>query len=220
TGSERWENAQIVVQSLKTGERKPLIPAGSEGRYVPTGHIVYMNGSILMAVRFDLNKLQVIGGPVSILQGVKRAEAIGGADAQFAVSNNGSVIYVPGTEFVPDPVSLALVDRKGTQKPLNIPAGRYSQPRISPNGKQLAVELDEGKESHIWIYDLNDAAPIHKLTSEGINLAPLWTTDSQRVVYTTERDDGWALFWQRVGGGSAEQLAKLSDARPQSESWS
>jgi len=222
SGLDRWANAQIVVQSLKTRERKVLIPVGSEARYAPTGHIVYMLGSALMAVRFDLNKLQVTGGPVSILDGVQRATQAGGADAQFAFSNNGSMIYIRGTAPVADTVSLVLMDRSGTQKPLNIPPGQYSAPRISPSGNQLAVELDEGKESNIWIYDLNDAAPIHKLTSEGVNVTPLWTTDSQRVVFTSERDDGWWLFWQRVNGGPAEQLAKLekSDARPLPDSWS
>jgi serine/threonine-protein kinase len=222
SGLDRWANAQIVVQSLKTGERKVLIPAGSEARYVPTGHIVYMLGSALMAVRFDVSKLQVTSGPVSILDGVQRAIQAGGADAQFAFSNNGSMIYIPGTASVANIVSLVLVDRSGTQRLLNIPPGQYSAPRISPNGSQLAVELDEGKEAHILIYDLNNKIPIHKLTSEGVNVTPLWTTDSQRVVFTSERDDGWSLLWQRVDGGPAEQLAKplKSDARPLPDSWS
>ena len=66
----RWNNAQIVVQSLKSGERKVLIEGGSDARYVPTGHLVYAIGSTLLAVPFDVKKLQVTGGPVPILEGV------------------------------------------------------------------------------------------------------------------------------------------------------
>jgi serine/threonine protein kinase len=223
SGPERWDNAQIVVQSIKTGVRKIVIPAGSVGRYVPTGHIVYMLGSALMAVRFDLKKLEVIGGPVSILEGIQRPNQGGGADAQFDFSPSGSMVYIPGSARVTDPVSLVLVERTGKQKPLNIPPARYSAPRISPDGKRLAVDQDTGRENGIWIYDLNDAAPIHKLTSGGVNLTALWTTDSQRVVFTSERDDDWSLAWQRVDGGPKEQIArflKTEAIRPQSEAWS
>lgn len=122
-----------MVQSLKSGERKVLIEAGSDARYVPTGHLVYALGSTLLAVPFDVKKLQVTGGPVPILEGVRRADTAGGggADAQFAFSNNGSLVYIPGGAVMK--FSVVLVDHAGTRKPLNIPPGQYSDPRISPN---------------------------------------------------------------------------------------
>ena len=124
-----------MVQSLKSGERKVLIEAGSDARYVPTGHLVYALGSTLLAVPFDVKKLQVTGGPVPILEGVRRADTAGGggADAQFAFSNNGSLVYIPGGAVGGNEVSVLLVDHAGTPKPLNIPPGQYSDPRISPN---------------------------------------------------------------------------------------
>src|SRR5215471_9621656 len=65
-GDDRWDKALIVVQSLKTGERKTLINGGSDARYVPSGDIVYVLGSNLFAVPFDVWKLQVTGGPVPV----------------------------------------------------------------------------------------------------------------------------------------------------------
>ena len=44
TAAERWDKAQIVTQSLRSGERKTLVDGGSDGRYVPTGHLVYAIG--------------------------------------------------------------------------------------------------------------------------------------------------------------------------------
>jgi len=73
TGDDRWDRAQIVVQSLKTGERKTLINGGSDARYVPTGHIVYALGGNLFAVAFDAPKLQVTSGPIPIVEGVLRS---------------------------------------------------------------------------------------------------------------------------------------------------
>ncbi len=220
-GSENWDKAQIVVQSLKTGERKVVISGGSDGRYVPTGHIVYALGTTVLAVPFDVRKLQT-GGPVPIIEGVRRAGpgGGGGADAQFAFANNGSMAYIPGGQTTNE-LALTLVDRSGVRKPLNIPSGPYSQPRISPTGKQLTVYTDDGKDRIVWIYDLSDTTPIHKLTFEGHNESPLWTRDSQRVVFNSDREGDWGLFWQRVDGGSAERLAKAEQGlRPQPESWS
>ena len=73
TAAERWDKAQIVTQSLRSGERKTLVDGGSDARYVPTGHLVYAVGGIVFAVPMDLRRLEVTGGPVPIVEGVRRA---------------------------------------------------------------------------------------------------------------------------------------------------
>jgi hypothetical protein len=85
-GNRRWDLAEIVVQSLSTGERKVLLSGGSAARYVPTGHLVYAVGDALLAVAFDVSRLEVRGGPVSVVQGVIRAgnPTVNTATAQFA----------------------------------------------------------------------------------------------------------------------------------------
>src|SRR5207253_2391329 len=79
----RWDRAQVVVQSLKSGQRKVLFTGGSDARYVPTGHIVYAQGSTLLAVPFDAKKLQVMGDSVPIIEGVMRSGDNTTAAAQF-----------------------------------------------------------------------------------------------------------------------------------------
>ena len=91
----RWDDAQIVVQSLKTRVRKALIEGGTDARYVPTGHIVYMSGGTLFAVPFDLPKLEVTGGAVPVVEGIRR-EDFSTDLAHYAFSNSGSLVYVPG----------------------------------------------------------------------------------------------------------------------------
>ncbi len=61
----RWDEAQIVVHSLDTGEQKELLAGGSDARYVPTGHLVYALEDGLFAVPVDLASLEVTGGQVS-----------------------------------------------------------------------------------------------------------------------------------------------------------
>src|SRR5262249_1324820 len=117
-----------------------LIEGGSDGRYVPTGHIVYALDSTLFAFRFDLKKLQKVGSSFPIIEGVMRSSDRASGAAVFSFSNNGSMVYARGERgLAPEARTLALVDRSGVRKPLNIPPGNYNQPRISPDGKQLAL---------------------------------------------------------------------------------
>ena len=97
--SDGWDKAQIVVQSLKTAERKTLITGGSDGRYLPTGHIVYALSGVLFAVSFDSRALTVTGGPVPILEGgVKRSNSGSLATTHLSISGTGSLVFIPGFE--------------------------------------------------------------------------------------------------------------------------
>jgi serine/threonine-protein kinase len=222
-----WDRAKIVVQSLKTGVRKLLIEGGSDARFVPTGHIIYAVGSTLFAVPFDVKKLQTTGGYIPVMEGVRRSRLFPGgttAATQFGFSNNGSMIYVPGGPVLGNgtDANLALVSRTGARKLLNIPPGPYSQPRISPNGKQLVLHTEYGEDRVVWIHDLTGATAPRKLTFGGHNHRPTWSPDGERVVYTSDRDGEAALFWQRAdGNGPAEPLFKgETGVTIQSEAWS
>jgi hypothetical protein len=71
--TDQWDKAQIVVQSLKSGERKVLVNGGSDARYVATGHLIYALSGTLLALPFDVKRLAVSGGPVSVVEGIQRA---------------------------------------------------------------------------------------------------------------------------------------------------
>ena len=98
-GATRWDEAQIVVQSLESGERRVLWEGGSDARYVSTGHLIYALEDVLFALPFDLASLEVSGGPVPIVEGVRRANLpIGNtASANYGFSDRGTLIYIPGT---------------------------------------------------------------------------------------------------------------------------
>src|SRR5206468_12007105 len=63
SGADRWDKARVVVQSIRTGERKTLVDGGSDARYLPTGHIVYALAGTVLAIPFDSRRLEVSGGP-------------------------------------------------------------------------------------------------------------------------------------------------------------
>jgi serine/threonine-protein kinase len=220
---EGWDKAQVVIQSLKTSERKTLVAGGAEGRYVPTGHITYANGGVLFAVPFDVRRLAVTGGPVPVVEGIKRSPAGAFGTAHLSVSNNGSLVFTPG------PIStsggqydLALIDRTGSVQPLKLPPAQYQYPRLSPDGKRIAVGSDDGKDAIVWIYDVSGATSIRRLTLGGRNRVPVWSADGERVAFQSDREGDLAIWWQRSDGATpAERLTKPDkDTVHVPQSWS
>jgi Tol biopolymer transport system component len=202
-----WDKAKIVVQSLKTGERKTVIDVGADGRYVPTGHLVYALGSTLLAVPFNVTKLENTGGPVPVTEGVVRAGNTSGA-AQFSFAGNGTMVYFVGSVNSSDETKVALVARDGKEKPLPFPPTRYSEPRISPDGKQAAVVSDDEQgNGFLSVYELSQATALRRLTFQNAD-HPVWTRDGQRLIF----DSAGILFWQRADGGAAEELAKPQES--------
>jgi serine/threonine-protein kinase len=224
TDVDRWDKARVVVQTLKSGERRTLIEGGSDARYVPTGHLVYALNGTVFAVPFDLRRLEVTGGPVPIVEGVLRASgSVPTGVAQFSVSAGGTLVYIPGPVSTSSAQSsLAFADRKGTIETLRLPPAAYDHPRVSPDGKRLVYAIDNGKDASVWTYDLSGATAPRRLTFEGRNRFPIWSSDAERVAFQSDREGDLGIFWQRADG--TDQAARLT--KPETgtfhapESWS
>ena len=124
------DNAQVAVLDLKTGQRKTLIRGGSQAEYVDpsagsgqAGYLIYAAAGTLRAVRFDPVRLEVLGDPVTVVEHVMMKPT--GA-ANYAVSRQGTLVYVPGGVSVQTtPRSLVWVDRKGHEEPIKAPLRAY-----------------------------------------------------------------------------------------------
>ena len=201
----RWDEAQIVAQSLETGERKILINGGTDARYVPTGYLVYARAGRLLAVSFDLARLEVNGNGVPIVEGVRQSGSGLTGAAHFSFSQFGSLVYVPGITGEARN-TLVWVDREGQEEPLA--ADRvYTLPQLSPDGAHLALSIFDGAQRNVWMYDLARKT-LTRLTFLGNNSHPLWTPDGLRVLFTSSRDGAQSnLFWKAADGtGQVERL--------------
>jgi len=225
TAEDRWDKAEIVVQSIRTGERTLLIEGGSDARYVPTGHVVYALGSTVLAVPFNVKTRRLSGGPVPILEGIARSAAVNTAATNLSFSATGSMVSIPGTvSGGTGLLTLALVNRNGERKALPMPPSPYYHPRLSPDGRQIAVEInDNDKDVNIWVYELAGTTAMRRLTFGGRNRAPVWARDGQRIVFRSDRDgENESLYWQRAdGSGAPERLTTADRSTGQvPESWS
>jgi len=217
-GGLDFSQAQVVAQSLGTSERTTLVEKGASGHYVSTGHLVYAVGGVLFAVRMDAQRLRLEGGAVPVVEGVRRGPNV--QLAAFSVAGNGSLVYVSGPSATSTTFEIAFVDRQGAVERLKMPPGPYEYPRISPDGKRLAFGTDDGT-ANVWVYELTGTNAPRQLTLEGRNRFPLWSADSNRVAFQSDRQGDPAIYWQPVDGGTAERLT-TSDPRTVHvpESWS
>ena len=206
-GGIGWDDAQVVVESLATGQRTVLIDRGRDARYVSTGHLVYALNDVLLAVPFDPAARQVTGGPVAVVEGVGNGGLASGT-AHFDLADTGSLVYAPGVGSESGVATeLVWVDFEGREEPIGADLHAYGSPRISPEGTRIAVTRADG-DRDVWVYGLGRGT-LERLTftvSEETNLS--WTPDgAQLAFYSAEGRDGGGIFVQRVdGGGDAERL--------------
>jgi Tol biopolymer transport system component len=209
TGEVTGGDAPVKVYDLKTGGQRVLVPNGMGAHYAPTGHLLYVQGGTLMAVPFDLGRLEVAGAAVPVVERVMQSTT----GAQYTISDNGSLAYVPGA-LQGAQATMVWVDRKGVEEPLAAPASpAYGNLEISPDGRRVVV----GHQGQVWIYDLARGT-LTRLTSEGQNGNPGWTPDGKRVTFSSGTP--FNLFWQPAdGSGKAERVA-TSEYRLAPSSWS
>jgi serine/threonine protein kinase/Tol biopolymer transport system component len=199
------EPTMIMMQSLKSGERKELFE-GTVAKYLPTGIIVYELGGSLFAVRFDLKALRVIGGPILLMEGILR---VGGAP-QYAISESGTLAYIPGTSAGSTKRTLVWVDRNGKEEPLGDEPTDYYAPTISPDGTQVALCINVDGNPDIYIYDLVRKTPTRLTFDPAGDYLPIWTPDGKRIVFDSERAGRDSIFWKAAdGSGKAEQLVSV-----------
>jgi serine/threonine-protein kinase len=218
TIGSNWDDAQIVVQSLETGERQTLIEGGTDARYLPTGHLVYAQVGTVMAVPFDLTRLEVTGGPVPVVEGVAQATVTTGA-AHFSVSSLGSLVYVPDV-LLTSGNTLVWVDRNGREQPFTEIQGAFEGPRLSPDGNRLAITIRGGGNIDVWIYELVRGTLTRFTFDAGEDETPIWTPDGQRVAFTASRGGERKILWRPADGSAPEELLQDTLYHSHISSWS
>jgi hypothetical protein len=147
-----WETGNLVAQPLPSGARKILVRGGYYGRYVPSGHLVYIHEGTMFAAPFDVNRLEVTGSAVPVLERISASPDVTGG-AQFAFGGNGSLVYVPG-QGLSDVAPMQWMDRSGKLTPLRAMPASWSNPVFSPDGSRLAFDISDGRQSDVWVYDI------------------------------------------------------------------
>jgi serine/threonine-protein kinase len=203
-----WDDANIETVSLKTGQVKIVQRGGYYGRYLPSGHLVYVHQGTLFGVKFDLSKLEAQGGPVPILQDVAANPATGGGQFDFSWGpfGHGTFVYAAGKSAAQS-WQVGWLDSAGKTQPLISTPGPYTGPRASPDGRKLAFE----NRGDIFLYDV-DRDTTSRLTFTGSGGVPVWAPDSKHLVFQSGAN---GLSWVRSdGSGDPQHLLAVQGTTP------
>jgi serine/threonine-protein kinase len=209
-----FDERHLHLQLLTTGERRVLVPGASTGRYLSSGHLLYSRNDALMAVPFDLARLQLSGSPVQLSE-----RALDDEGGHYTVSDSGTLAYVPVSARRFDR-RLVWVDATGMVEPLPAPQRAYTDPMISPDGRAVAFTI-LGPIETIGVYDLSR----HTLTSvtqpnAGSSQAPVWAPDGSRLAYRGTRA-GFRNVFSKASDGSGDEVRLTTSENMQTPtSWS
>jgi serine/threonine-protein kinase len=193
---ESYDDASVALLDPETGQHRVLFEGGTKPSYVPTGHILYGRGGALYAIPFDLETLEVSGAPFLVADEVVTSDGWG--EAQYAVSDTGTLVYVPGGPEIYK-FTVYWLDRDGRAEALPLPPRDYSSAQFSPGGKRLGI-ISLGANATVWIYEL-ERRTMQRLTTEWDNYALVWTRDGGHVTVSSGRAGQYG-FWNFAADGS------------------
>jgi eukaryotic-like serine/threonine-protein kinase len=202
------EAAQVAILDLRSGTRTVLMRGASGARYAPSGHLVYAAAGTLLAVPFDVERLQTHGAAVPVASEV--LVTLGGG-VYAAVAEDGTLAYVSGAAAGSvGQRTLAWVDRQGNETAIEAVSRPYSYPRLSADETRVALFAND-EEQDIWLLDLDRPAPTRGTFESSIDNLPVWI-DARRVAFTSDRA-GVANLWLTAEGSTTPERLTESPNR-------
>ncbi len=197
-----FNDANLAVLDLATREIEIVHRGGSMGRYLPTGHLVFVREGTLYAAPFDLEAREIRRPPAPVLEGVVFGPGYGGAD--FATSPGGTLIYLEGEAEALGQLELLRVQPDGTAEPLSATRRAYRNPRISPDeATVLFVDAPQAANQDIWSLDLERDVATRLTFDETGDFGPVWSPDGTRFAFASRRA-GQANIWVKRVEGTSE----------------
>ena len=174
-----YDDANIEALNFRNGRRKTVLRGGTFGRYLASGHLLYLHQGTLFAVAFDVNRLEVRGSPSPILNQVGYNP--GSGFARIDVSRNGTVVY--RSEQRPASVTVQWLYGTGDLQPLLDKPGQYLYPRLSPDGRRLAIAQAAGATQDLWVYDWQRGTMTRLTFGEGYPTNPVWSANGKYIAF-------------------------------------
>jgi Tol biopolymer transport system component/DNA-binding winged helix-turn-helix (wHTH) protein len=193
----------IYVAALDSKEHRRLVTSNANGAYIAPSYLLFSRNKTLMAQRFDANQLQLTGDAFAVANEVEYLSSV--ARALFSVSKNGTLVYQSGSGATFS--QLAWFDREGKQISTLGPPARYANPRLSADGKRVAVDVDDPQSSNtdVWVFEAHHHVPSRFTFDPGQDESPLWAHNGRRILWLSDRGDKNGFYLQASDGSGSEK---------------
>ncbi len=192
-----FDTADIAVKDLTTGLQKTLLRGGMSPQVTTTGHLLFGRAGVLHAVEVDTTTWEVRGSPVAVVTDIVTEPTDG--VAPYAVSNNGTLVYLQGHAQTYRRKVL-VVDRRGRETVLL--EGPYNAVRADPTGRYLALSA-YGANVRTWLYDLRQQTT-RLFTETRSNEGPTWSRDGKRLAHVSTRGGEPTVYVTEVDSPTRE----------------
>ncbi len=195
-------NGSLFVVPLDGGEEKEIPGIRSQyAKYLPNGYILFLDlDSVLQAVPFDPQRLEATGRPFPLLENV----------VDFDVSMTGTLLYRRGE---PQSRTLHWVDESGVTEPIIPKPGEYATPRLSPDGKRLALAIrDDQGQNQLWVRDMEGGGMTRLTFGEVGGAYPLWMPGGNDLVLQGRE----GMYQISADGSGQPRLILETDGAPTS----
>lgn len=205
-----FDDALIAVQDLNSGTRTILIHGGSNARYVPTGHLVYVRGNSILLAAYDADRREVTASPVSILDGGWFNS--GSGDAKIGFTSTGVLVYSPLGNVAFNTNVVNWLDRSGGIRSVMSEPRAYYSAVLSPDGQKIALNINAANDD-IWVYHVVRQILTRVTFGGGNHASPVWSVDGKYVFYVAENGQSGSICRKKWdGSGEEETLARISGA--------
>jgi Tol biopolymer transport system component/DNA-binding winged helix-turn-helix (wHTH) protein len=199
-GDGRAEGA-LRVQPPNGAAAKTLVEGAAGGRYLSSGHLVYFKHGTLFAAGMDIRRLVLTGPASPLVDGVSLQPS---RSADFDVSFSGTLVYRKGGAAAKR--KLVWLNSSGAKESVGFEPAGYLTPRLSPDGKRIALVLDSDGQTDLWAYHLPQGKT--RLTFDGERkCCPVWTPNGEFLLFSSKG----ALAWVRADGGGKVERVSSSD---------
>ncbi len=194
---------QLCIGSFDSAEEQCLGRSDSRAGFVPPDLLLFVRGGTLMAQRVDLDTSTLLASPVQVAADPWWFSPSGAAE--FSSSADGRTLVVrrdPGASM------LQWYDRGGNLVGTLGEEARYFWPRLSPDGRSLAVRVRDPQTGvgDIWLLSTTTGIA-NRLTFEGSDTqSPIWSPDGLSLAYGASRRGPPDIFLRHLASGSERTL--------------
>jgi len=202
------EKIGVYAGSLDSKEDKFLLRANSSMAYAPQGFLLFSREGSLIAQPFDAKGLRLTGDPLPVVEQIQYFPQT--YSALFSVSENGVLLYQPRSAS--GIAQLGWFDRSGKQTGSLGTPGDQSNPRISPDGKRVALDIIDPQTGNmdIWVYESSGGIATRLTSDPAFDSLPSWSPDGKQIVFNSTRK-GYSDLYQKAASGAGEETLLQSE---------